>query len=580
MELKRGVCLLVVLVASPTVGSAATWPVSTSAGFQAALNQAIPGDIITIPAGSEISGNFTLPLKPAGPRISIRSSSADAFRTGVRLDPRRDAGLLARIRTPNTTPAFRFDRAASGYEFVGLEIAATEGVYVTDLVVLGTGLERLVTDLPNDVEIRHCWLHGSVTEGSKRGIRANARAFTLRDSYINDIKSKGQETQAVAWWAGPGPTLIENNYLEASGINILIGGAAPLTVAMLPSNIGIYGNYLNKPLAWRSEGWSAKNHFEVKVGRNIKFSYNVLENSWISAQVGFSINLKVVTCDTADYPWSVTKNVTISHNAILNTANGITVTGTDTSRSTCWTAGAGTMTTAGSLVLGTGTRFTLLQPGWRITAGGQTRTIASIASDTSLTVDSAFSPNIGAPTAYTYNQPTAGQLSDLFVQENLVVASTAALQVLRGTKWTAFQQNTFIHSGTAVIADVLPASNGLQLRANVFTNDTGMGIKGSGAAEGLGTISLYFPGSDISANILGNETDPKIYPPGNFLAATTAAIGMVDMANGNYALSASSPYAKKAPSGRDPGADINFINQMRTMAVTGTFNRLAVPRYP
>jgi hypothetical protein len=194
---------------------------------------AVPGDSIVIPAGTEISGNFVLPTKAAGPRISIVSSSADVFRRGVRVDPIRDAGLLARIRTPNTMPAIRFDKAASGYELAGLEIASTEGIYTTDLVVLGAGSEKATSELPNDVEIRHCWIRGNPLAGAKRGVRANARAFTLRDSYISDIKSKSQETQAVAWWAGPGPILIENNYLEASGVNLMVGGAAPAVPVQL-----------------------------------------------------------------------------------------------------------------------------------------------------------------------------------------------------------------------------------------------------------------------------------------------------------------------------------------------------------
>jgi hypothetical protein len=70
---------------------------------------------------------------------------------------------------------------------------------VADLIVLGSGSETTVNDLPNEVEIRHCWIHGDPAVGSKRGIRANARKLTIRDSYMNDFKATSQETQAIAW---------------------------------------------------------------------------------------------------------------------------------------------------------------------------------------------------------------------------------------------------------------------------------------------------------------------------------------------------------------------------------------------
>ena len=74
-------------------------------------------------------------------------------------------------------------------------------------------------------------------------------------------------------------------------------------------------------------------------------------------------------------------------------------------------AGTGTLTTSGTTtVTGNLTSFTTqLQVGSTITAGGQTRTVRSIASDTSLTVDTAFSPNLSAATfTFVTNLPLTG----------------------------------------------------------------------------------------------------------------------------------------------------------------------------
>ena len=41
---------------------------------------------------------------------------------------------------------------------------------------------------------------------------------------FNDV---GFDSQAINGWTGPGPLLIENNYLEGAGENVIFGGADP-----------------------------------------------------------------------------------------------------------------------------------------------------------------------------------------------------------------------------------------------------------------------------------------------------------------------------------------------------------------
>ena len=43
-------------------------------------------------------------------------------------------------------------------------------------------------------------------------------------------------------WNGPGPFLIENNYLEAAGENVMFGGSDPSIANLVPSNITIRRN--------------------------------------------------------------------------------------------------------------------------------------------------------------------------------------------------------------------------------------------------------------------------------------------------------------------------------------------------
>ena len=82
-------------------------------------------------------------------------------------------------------------------------------------------------------------VRGDPAKGQKRGIALNSASTTIRNSYIGDIKAVGQESQAIAGWNGPGPYTIENNFLEAAGVNILFGGADPAIPDLVPSDITI-----------------------------------------------------------------------------------------------------------------------------------------------------------------------------------------------------------------------------------------------------------------------------------------------------------------------------------------------------
>jgi hypothetical protein len=59
------------------------------------------------------------------------------------------------------------------------------------------------------------------------------------------------DTQAIAGWNGPGPLVVENNYLEASGENFLLGGADPAIQGLITEDVIFRHNYVARPLSWR-----------------------------------------------------------------------------------------------------------------------------------------------------------------------------------------------------------------------------------------------------------------------------------------------------------------------------------------
>src|SRR6185295_10756602 len=105
----------------------------------------------------------------------------------------------------------------------------------------------------------------------------NSASTTIANSYISDIKSAQEDAQAIMGANGPGPYLIVNNYLEASGENILFGGADPFIQNLVPSDITIQQNYITKPLSWRGQSWTIKNLIELKNAQRVTVNGNLIE---------------------------------------------------------------------------------------------------------------------------------------------------------------------------------------------------------------------------------------------------------------------------------------------------------------
>src|SRR5690606_38780489 len=78
--------------------------------------------------------------------------------------------------------------------------------------------------------------------------------------------------------------------------------------------------------SFNGKAWSIKNLFELKTGRRILFSDNVLERCWAHAQTGFAFVLKSSNQDGAA-PWTVTEDITLVNNLVRGSAGGVNLSG-------------------------------------------------------------------------------------------------------------------------------------------------------------------------------------------------------------------------------------------------------------
>jgi hypothetical protein len=320
----------VVLLAAQTSYAAASLVVKSSADLQSALNSAQPGDTILLDPSVTYVGHFTLPRRGGSDTraVTIRTSGPEAAPEGRRITP-AGASRLAKLRSPDAQPVLQ---TAPGARFWRVELVEflPSGDPAGDIITLGDGssAQRTFASVPSDIVLDRVYVHGDPQRGQKRGIALNSARTTISNSYIADIKGVGQDTQAIAGWNGPGDYTIENNFLEASGENILFGGADPSILDLVPTHIVIRGNTISKPAEWRGSPWEVKNLLELKNAIDVTVDRNVFERNWQAAQSGYAI---VITGRNQDggCPWCQVQQVLFTSNVVRDVEAGIDILGYD-----------------------------------------------------------------------------------------------------------------------------------------------------------------------------------------------------------------------------------------------------------
>jgi hypothetical protein len=484
---------LTVLIVQSTPRAAATLPVPAGGDLQAALDAAQPGDTIVLEPGATYIGNFRLPVKDGNSYIVIRTAG-DARRLpapGTRISPAH-APLLAKLKSPNEFGALLTDPAAHHWRVELVEFLANVNG-AGDIITLGGG-SQAESQVPHSLILDRIYVHGDVLTGQKRGIALNSGAAQIVNSYISTIKAVGQDSQAIAGWNGTGPYLIENNYLEGAGENILFGGADPSIPGLVPSDITIRRNYVTKPLDWRGQKWQVKNAFELKNARRVLVEGNVFERVWVAAQAGYPILLSTRNQDGRS-PWSVVEDVTFRYNVIRHAANAINISGYDT--------------------------------GHPSAQGSRYRITHNLVYDIN-----------GASWGGSGNFLQIGnQPRDIVVEHN-TVSHTGNVVTVYGKR-----------DGAPAVVD------GFVFRDNLMRHNT-YGVKGESLAVGSPTLDAYFRSLVFGNNVLAGGSASQ-YPAGNYFPTVdefTAAF--VNAAEANFTLVPSSPFRAAASDGTAIGADL------------------------
>ena len=510
--------------------------------LQQAIDAAPLGSLLVLDAGVVFNGGFTLPDKGEGDEwIIMMSSRMDLLaKDEVRINPTASTvdfqfpdqtSAMPKIITDNLSgiPCLATQASAHHYRLMGLEISADVDVVNSyGLVNLGTSAasQNSLGKVPHHFVIDRCYIHGHTqAEIMKYGVRLDCVNAAIIDSYISDFHSVGFDAQAISGINGPGPFKIINNYLEASGENILFGGAAPAIAGLVPSDIEIRQNYFYKPWSWRvghpdfeGKHWTIKNLFELKTGKRVLLDGNVMENCWADlpiGQSGYAILLTVRT-EGGNSPQADVSDIMISNNIIRHAGAGISLSGSD---------------------------------------GAQSNRSARVMISNNLFDD--------------INGPAYGDLNTAGPNDGTFLKIGNPLSAI-------LDHNTVFQTGPITwayqVSDTFVYTNNL---THSFISDGGyQGIYGPGQSQGNNTFAQYFPNvpdanKQFDRNVLigGNASKYSDFSTisQNYFPADVDAVGFVNYSNGmmdyhDYALSPGSPFTKAGSDGENIGVDFNRLD--------------------
>jgi hypothetical protein len=547
---------------SPALSSAEVRYVRAGDDLQAAIDQAQPGDELRLAARATFSGNFVLPVKTGDATITIRTDLPDGgLPTARQRVTPAIAAPFAKIVSPNTGASLRTAPGAHHWRLLFLEFPSTKEGY-GDILQLGDGskAQNDLAQVPYNLELDRVYIHGDALHGQKRGVALNARAVTIRNSHIGDIKAIGIDTQAIGGWNGPGPFTIENNYLEATGENVLIGGADPGIPNLVSEDVVVRYNHFTRPMSWRDAVVPAPSNV-VATGTGTGslpagvYAYQVVAhrpagqgsvaNSLPSTEV-----TAVASSGAVTVTWSAVPGATEYH-VYARTPAGTTSSWTVTAPAFVHTSTIGgragappstaTMWQVKNLFELKNARrvrveYNLFENNWQSAQTGYAIlfTVRNQGGQCTWCVVEhvTFSHNVIRNVAGGFNitgydsEGSSQQSNTITITDNFLSGMTTKLG---GTAWgflvgeavrdLTIDRNTIDSDGTTVLyAYGGTAAAPKPMHGFTFTNNAARhgeyGINGASASTGTLTFQMYFPSVTFTGNWLSGGSSAR-YPPGN-----------------------------------------------------------------
>ena len=263
-----------------------------------------------------IKGTNYASLPPPGTRVSLSdAASMPQVKYG-------EAGVYWGTFTAMT--------GAQRYRIIGIDMVQDSSITPNEaFVVMGYNSQKALNT--GYLIFDRCVLRDTdAAHSSIRGVWGDAQLghTALIDSYVSGFKDSSRDTQAWTSINNPGPILIQNNFLEAAGENVMFGGAPPASDSVMPRDVTIKRNIMSKNPAW----WGAANPvtkclLELKLGQRVLIEGNdFLNMPWNEGGNAFRLTVRN---ENGSAPFADVSDVTICYNLASNVVNFIGSFGSD-----------------------------------------------------------------------------------------------------------------------------------------------------------------------------------------------------------------------------------------------------------
>ena len=595
-------CALVLGVAMvlARTAAAADLHVTTAVQLQAALNSAKGGDTVWLAPGTYV-GNFKLPVHAGAGYVTVRTADPLGLlpAPGTRITPAA-APRLAKLKSGNSMSALRTAAGAAYWRLELLEVGPGP-LATTTLIELGDGssIQNSPSLVPHHLVMDRLYVHGDALAGQKRAFSLNSGETTISNSHVAEIKAVGFDAQAIAGWNGPGPYLIENNYLEAAGTTVLFGGDDPKILNQVPSDIVFRDNTVTRPLTWRAPilATPAGLRASFTAGGSLAagtYGYRVVARRMIGATqvksaAAAEVTVTVAQGSTAILQWNAVPDATdylvygrtagaadrywvIRGTSFSDTGSVVSTSGAPTA-ATLWQ-------TKNLLELKNARRVqvshNLFTNNWAQAQSGTAILFTTRNQSGSCTwcvvEEVTFEYNVIAGVGGGFqltgwdNLYPSQQGNDIRVRHNLIADLSKSwggkgylVTITDSPRDVVFDHNTVISPDGSGLVTV----GGAPITGFVFTNNVARhntyGIIGVGQKLGNATLTYYFPGSRVTRNVMAGGSS-SLYPAGNeFPSAASFPSHFVDYAAGDFAVADSSSWRASGTDGLDLGADMTKL---------------------
>ncbi|MGE3841300.1 MAG: hypothetical protein AB7I50_06905 [Vicinamibacterales bacterium] len=612
------------LLLSSVPAGAATIVVPAGGDFQAALNEARPGDTIVLQAGAvyQARNGYTLPYKAPvtggdADTITITTSNpAGIPAEGVRVNPALHAAAMPKLVAVGDAFAIQSEPKAHHWKFVGIEITTDGTGDAAALVLLASYVPYVDRLLMRGFTFDRCFLHPAevsatnlvtpIATSVSKAVLGGVPDFRLTNSYVVGgsalEKFSGQTGSGMAWGAGsgPGPMLLENNYLEAFYSPLFLGGqdADPLPdrVAVIAPGatigrvtlsavghlaVGQYVAFQMRPLSTPSLNtiWGVGEVTSI-AGNNVTFRP-------LKGHEGYQdFDLPPMAGGRAQWRGEVVNDVTIRRNTIVAARPGLKYLGAQGRWPKAWLeVKASRNLTIEANVFRSDLPTTIALYPQNQNGGFPWVEVSNVVLRNNIISNALYAIGVALNASYNVQEDLS---HDIQIHNNLIEGASKTdvqsgadgsrfLHALHGGRNISIVHNTVLNSGQVGMATA-PARPGLLISDNIMRNgEYGWNCE---AASGAGMWgSGCYAGATMTRNVIVNNRSqaarlyPLPYPPGNWFPENDAEVGWVDPASGDYSLAASSPYKGRGSNGSDPGVDMNVLRA----ALAGVYAPAVMP---